>query len=128
MRTVRHSIILLALSSATLSSAGGQVVPCEFQKLTSNDAALLDLFGNAVGISGDAAIIGAWNDDGPFEFAWGSAYVFRMIDGEWSEEQKLNPLDAESQDRFGHAVAISGDVVVVGTPMDSPQIASLLSA
>ena len=96
----------------------GQVAPCEMQKLTASDADLLDLFGNSVAISGDAAIIGAWNDDGRFEFAWGSAYLFRFVDGSWTDEQKITPSDADSQDRFGHVVAISGDIAVVGSPMN----------
>ncbi len=109
-------VLMTPIALATFTH--GQVAPCEMQKLTASDAALLDLFGNSVSISGDAAIIGAWNNDGPFEFAWGSAYLFRFIDGSWIEEQAITPSDANSQDRFGHTVAISGDVAVVGSPMN----------
>ncbi|MEE9130465.1 MAG: FG-GAP repeat protein [Phycisphaerales bacterium] len=118
MRRCRCIWSLLALPAALVTAVHGQVVPCEMQKLTASDADMLDLFGNAVSVSGDVAIIGAWNDDGPFAFAWGSAYLFRLIDGTWVEEQKITPSDANEQDRFGHTVAISGDVAVVGSPMN----------
>ena len=112
-----HLMCPMALATVTY----GQVAPCEMQKLTASDADLLDLFGGAVAVSSDGigtAIIGAWNDDGPFAFAWGSAYLFRFVDGSWTDEQKITPFDANEQDRFGHAVAISGDVAVVGSPMN----------
>ncbi len=109
------AVVCLTLSGTAVH---GQVAPCEMQKLTASDAALLDLFGNSVSISGDAAIIGAWNNDGPFAYAWGSAYLFRFADGAWTEEQMITPSDADEQDRFGHVVAISGDVAVVGSPMN----------
>ena len=118
MKRLQDFGVLLISPLALAISTHGQVAPCEMQKLTASDADLLDLFGSSVAISGDAAIIGAWNDDGPFAFAWGSAYLFRSVDGSWTDEQKITPFDADEQDRFGHAVAISGDVAVVGSPMN----------
>lgn len=106
------------VASFVAFSAYGQVQPCEKQKLTASDAALLDLFGNSVSISGNNAIIGAWNADGPFAFAWGAAYIFELIDEQWIEQELLTPSDHNEQDRFGHVVAISGDIAVVGSPMN----------
>ncbi|MCH8824298.1 MAG: hypothetical protein IH984_12435 [Planctomycetes bacterium] len=106
------------IASFFACSAYGQVQPCEKQKLIASDAALLDLFGNSVSISGNNAIIGAWNADGPFAFAWGAAYIFELIDGQWIEQELLTPSDHNEQDRFGHVVAISGDIAVVGSPMN----------
>ena len=116
----RYLLKMLVVVFATVvgAPAWGQTLPCETQKLTASDADLLDLFGNSVAVSGDHAIIGAWNDDGPFAFAWGSAYIFERIGGVWVEQQKITPSDADEQDRFGHVVAISGDVAVVGSPMN----------
>ncbi|MEE8155936.1 MAG: FG-GAP repeat protein [Phycisphaerales bacterium] len=118
MKRLQQLGVLLMCPLALATVTHGQVAPCEMQKLTASDADMLDLFGNAVSVSGDAAIIGAWNDDGLFAFAWGSAYLFRFVDGSWTDEQKITPSDANEQDRFGHAVAISGDVAVVGSPMN----------
>ena len=48
----------------------------------------------------------------------GSAYVFVRSGGVWSQQQKLLASDAASVDRFGSSVAISGETVVVGAPVD----------
>ena len=41
--------------------------------------------------------------------SWPKADVRRREGGLWQEEQKLLPADPDSEDRFGHDVAISGD-------------------
>ncbi|MCP4592686.1 MAG: hypothetical protein GY842_18280 [bacterium] len=48
----------------------------QLQKLTADDAAEGDQFGNSVAISGDLAIVGAHLDDAPGSNS-GSAYVFQ---------------------------------------------------
>ena len=47
--------------------------------------------------------------------ASGSAYMFRRS-GSFTQEQKLLASDGVAEDRFGDAVAVSGNVVVVGAP------------
>ncbi len=93
-------------------------------KLVASDAAHHDLFGNAVAISGDTAVIGAPQDDDAGT-STGSAYVFRRHDGGtpldpsddlWIEEAKLTASDAHATDKFGFAVAVSGDIAVIGAP------------
>jgi hypothetical protein len=54
--------------------------------------------------------------DGDFEQGAGSAYVFRYDGLDWVEEQKLTGSDTDFQDTFGSAVAIDGDILVVGAP------------
>ena len=46
----------------------------------------------------------------------GGAYLFRRVDGTWIEEAKLLGSDVVDDDRFGSAVGIDGDVIVVGAP------------
>jgi len=46
-------------------------------KLTADDAAPYDQFGNAVALSGNTAVIGAWHDDDHGEDS-GSAYIFAV--------------------------------------------------
>ena len=87
------------------------------QKLTASDGGEGDQFGYAVAVSGDVAVIGAQFDDAPFNQS-GSAYVFRRVDGTWVEEQKLTASDGDDGDHFGYAVAVSGDVAVVGAYQD----------
>ena len=72
-----------------------------------------DRFGSAVAIDGDTAVIGAWLDEGG-----GSAYVYtRASDGTWSEQEKLLPGAGGSGQRFGAAVAITGNTIFVGAPL-----------
>ena len=85
----------------------------EAQKLTASDADEGDRFGTSVSISGDKAIVGAFADDDNGS-ASGSAYIFNLINGSWTEEQKLIASDADAGDDFGFSVSISGDKAIVG--------------
>lgn len=95
--------------------------------LTASDSAPNDFFGSAVAVSGEApnrVVIGATrhNDACPQDpnCASGAAYVFRY-DPEtesWFEEQKLLASDAAASDSFGRAVALSGEVALIGAPDD----------
>ncbi len=89
----------------------------EEAKLLPSDGAPDDYFGRSVAISGNTAVIGANGDDDNGDRS-GSAYVFRYDGTTWFEEAKLLPADGTSGDRFGYAVALSGDAVVIGTLND----------
>ena len=90
------------------------------QKLTASDRAADDEFGYSVSISGDYAIVGAWqeNEDasGANTQTWaGSAYIFeRAATGNWTQAQKLTASDRAAGDWFGRSVSISGDYAIVG--------------
>jgi uncharacterized repeat protein (TIGR01451 family) len=84
-------------------------------KLTTPDGAAGDYFGYAVAISGDTVVVGAYGDDNNGD-ASGSAYVFTRNEGGadgWGGVAKLTASDGTAGDYFGHAVAISGDTVIV---------------
>ena len=82
--------------------------------LTAADAVANDLFGSAVAISGDTALVGAYQDDDAGASS-GSAYIFeRHQGGAWGQARKLTAGDAATDDSFGVGVAIDGDVAVVG--------------
>jgi hypothetical protein len=83
-------------------------------KLVASDGANNDFFGQAVAISGDTAVIGAYGDDG----YQGSAYVFTRSGSTWTEQVKLTATVRAADDSFGRSVAISGDTVVIGAPQD----------
>jgi hypothetical protein len=70
-------------------------------------------FGNAVAVDGTVSVVGAPWDAGNGDSA-GAAYVYRYDDGAWTEEAKLVASDGAADDRFGHAVAVHGDLVAVG--------------
>ena len=67
-----------------------------------------DFFGFSVGVSGDAAIVGAYRNDSA-----GAAYVFARNAGNWTVQEKLVAGDAEAGDALGYAVAVSGATAVV---------------
>lgn len=83
-------------------------------KLTASDGAYSDDFGWSVDVEGDTAVIGATDANGYV----GSAYVFTRSGTTWSEQQKLTPSDGAAEDRFGNAVAVDGDTVVIGSAND----------
>ena len=82
------------------------------RKLTAKDGAQGALFGGAISLNGDLAVIGARRADGR-----GAAYVFDVNTG--IELRKLTADDGLAQDSFGNSVAISGNRVLVGAPSAS---------
>ena len=93
-------------------------------KLSGNGTAKTgDHFGNSLDISGDTLVIGAhWMDDGDLSNS-GAAYVVKFSYDEsqdlWDTEGVELTGDPVENAEFGNAVAISGDVVVVGARKDS---------
>lgn len=105
----------------------------EIQKIVAADRAADDEFGWAVEIHGNTIVVGAHIDDkdengeNPLYHA-GSVYVFdRDIDGIWNQSQKLVAHDRSEgtvyedghedwNDRFGYALGIWNDYLVVGAP------------
>src|SRR5262249_33092489 len=61
-------------------------------------------------------IIGAHGDKPGASTDPGSAYIFVRNGTAWTEQQRLTPSDGAGEDRFGDAVVISGDTVIVGAP------------
>jgi hypothetical protein len=85
------------------------------------DAAAYDLFGSAVALDGNTAIIAAPGDDGAAESNAGSAHVFRFNGETWIDERKIEASDRAAWDRFGCAVALSGNTAVVGALRNDDQ-------
>jgi FG-GAP repeat protein len=87
-------------------------------KLTAADGAVVDFFGSSVAADGDTVVVGAPGDDvGPNQ-GQGSAYVFTRSGSSWSQQAKLTASDGASADELGGAVAVSGDIVVIGASGD----------
>ena len=106
-------------------SQGGPNNWGEVKKLTASDAGAGDFFGISVAISGDTAVVGAWQDDDACpsdpSCGSGSAYVFERNQGgpnNWGEFQKLTASDAAAGDLFGFSVATTGDTILVGAWQD----------
>jgi len=90
----------------------------EKQKLIASDHMYYDYFGNAVSISGNTLVVGAYGDNQGDWAEVGAAYVFQLVAGEWVEQAKLTASDYSWDDEFGWSVSISGDRVVVGAHQD----------
>jgi WD40 repeat protein len=108
------ALAVITASVMGVMPAIGQVFN-ENAKLLPNDGALGDRFGASVAISGKTVVVGSYQDqDNGAES--GSAYIFDMTTGQ--QIFKLLPTDGAEGDRFGIAVAISGNTVVVGAYHD----------
>jgi hypothetical protein len=76
-------------------------------KLSANDGAAADFFGQSVSLSADgsAALIGATGKD-----EWkGAAYIFTGSGGTWTQQAKLTAVDGVAVDFFGQSVSLSAD-------------------
>ncbi|MCZ6835257.1 MAG: hypothetical protein O7G85_05725 [Planctomycetota bacterium] len=89
------------------------------QKLLPLDGAPNEFFGVSVSVSGNVIVVGAREDDDNGSQS-GSAYVFRFDTNTstWNQEQKLLASDGGTNDEFGIAVDIDGNVIVVGSHFD----------
>jgi len=89
----------------------------EQAKLLASDAERWDIFGMAVALSGDTAIVGSRLDDDLGDDS-GSAYVYRLLGDAWTEHEKLVATDGAAGDWFGYSVAVSDEFYLVGAPGD----------
>lgn len=89
-------------------------------KAVASDQTAQDYLGASVGITEDYAIAGASTQDKDtaglnFLTNAGAAYIYEKDgSGNWFQQQKLVSSDRDTNDFFGHAVAISGEYAVVG--------------
>lgn len=84
-------------------------------KLSPVDGAEEDLFGEAVALSGNTAVVGSPSDD-PQGLDSGSVFAFTQAEGEWLVQGNIFPADASAGDRFGASVSIDGDGAIIGAP------------
>ncbi len=86
-------------------------------KLVPQDLVGFDLFGGAVFVHGNTAVVGAsGHSHNGLRFP-GAAYVFVREGTTWVEQAKLTADDAASSDSFGKSVALFNDTIVVGAPV-----------
>jgi|GEM_PF-3522932 hypothetical protein len=90
----------------------------QYQKLTASDGKRDARFGTSVSIDGDYAIVGAMYDSVGGEPSVGSAYVFKRLENNWIQYQKLIASDGDRGDDFGYAVSIKGRNIIVGADND----------
>jgi hypothetical protein len=88
----------------------------QVKELAASDGSANDKFGSSVTVFGNWVVVGAPGDSDAGSRS-GSAYLFdydfRGPD-DWGQAGKITARDAKAEDRFGGAVAISGETVVIG--------------
>ena len=97
-----------------------------YLKASNTDAG--DSFGWSVAVSGDTLVVGSFGEDSAAtgvngdggdnsESFAGAVYIFqRDSSSNWTQRAYLKPLNIDANDNFGAAVAIDGDILVVGAP------------
>ena len=116
MRSQVCFFIVLSLTAVVRPCQAQSAVIAEVQQLVASDAGDEDNFGTSVAISGQTAVVGAYQHDHD-GFDSGSVYVFeRHLGGSnaWGQRKELTASDAAAEDVFGFSAAISGNTLLVG--------------
>lgn len=119
IRSPRWLVLLVAplvAGSTALERRDIAITPVS-AKVLPTDARQHDSFGRSLAMSGETVLVGAKGDDAAGNNA-GTAYVFQRIAGRWVEQARLRAGDAEPNDAFGYAVALSGDTALVGASQE----------
>lgn len=84
-------------------------------RFTASDGGDGDHFGRPVALDGSTAVVGARDADVDGHLEAGAAYVLDGSTG-WVEEARLEAETPQQEASFGHAVAVDGNTVLVGSP------------
>lgn len=78
-----------------------------------------ELYGGQISLSGEVAAIGVSVDHENGDNS-GAVYVYRFsAQNGWQQEQKLVANDSRAEQRFGGAVSVRGDLLIVGADQDN---------
>jgi len=89
---------------------------CERAVLKADDGAAGDLFGRAVALHENTALIGApGGGSGAYP---GSAYVFGRVAGVWTQQDKLTADDGFVDDGFAFSIGITGQTALITADTD----------
>lgn len=88
--------------------------------LTAIDGTPNDHFAYSVALDGNVALIGANERDEQGRNS-GAGYIYRFDGATWQQEHKLLANDGAAEDRFGNAVALRGNVALIGAHFDDEE-------
>lgn len=104
------------------NQSGGWVSGTENARLTALESFDHEYFGRSVAVDGDLVVIGAPGEDTFDQSGSDSAYIFLKPEAGWigdlNEDAILSASDGEISDDFANTVAVSGNGVIVGAPLD----------
>jgi len=115
---MKTKIILLA---ALLGASAPLALATDFafrQKLSAATPTPGSQWGS-VAVDGDTLAIGAFTDTVGTNNSQGAVYVYVRRGVSWLFQQKLTAADGASNDRFGRAIGMSGNTIVVGASGDT---------
>ena len=95
--------------------------------IKASNAGAGDLFGVSVALDGDTLVVGApgemslsGSDPNDNSASWtGAVYVFSRAAGPWQQTAYIKASNAGPSDRFGDALALDGDTLVVGARLEN---------
>ena len=100
-------------SAYVFTKSGGTYT--QTQELKPNDTEAGQNFGSTVKFDGETLVIGAQSKFfGSFSQTAGSAYVFKNINGTWTQTQKITASDGAIGDEFGNSISLSGNDIMIG--------------
>lgn len=98
--------VIIVMSSGSADALG--------TRLTADDPLAGAEFGRSVATDGDIVVVGAAEGSDAAAVGPGAAYVFKRRGRSYIQEAKLTAPDPELGAEFGRAVAVKGNVIVVG--------------
>jgi hypothetical protein len=122
---LHRSVISIVLCLASgLAVAGGSPLygpPLRLAPQTSGDGAIGDQFGRALVLDGNTLAVGARQVVLPSPLSadgvqGGAVYLYEVATAGFSAGPRLAPPDQAEDDLFGEAIALRGDLLVVGAP------------
>ena len=99
-----------AWATPSVNFAAGGLYWIQRSELTASDGAASSYFGNSVSLSGNRAVVGAYN----YANGKGVAYVYDWDGANWTQSAKLTASDGVAGDGFGCSVSLDGNRAVVG--------------
>ncbi|PIE46312.1 MAG: hypothetical protein CSA45_00180 [Gammaproteobacteria bacterium] len=89
----------------------------EKQKLTADDGKIYDQFGYSVTLDGEHLVVGAYAANIGNNRKQGAVYTFAYEGMNWVEKQKITASDGQKFQRFGNAVALDDNRLLVGAEL-----------
>ncbi len=83
-------------------------------RLLASDRAKSDALGTSVAIDGDRVVVGAPKADPDALSGAGAAYLFRLREGSWTQDEKMIADAPAASQYFGDAVSLDGDHLAIG--------------
>ncbi len=87
-------------------------------RITSDEPDFSGSFGRSIDLNNNRAIIGD-SSDSEFATKSGAAYIYELVDGNWTKIIKFKPNNPSIDSKFGSSVSISGDRVLIGAKGDA---------